>query len=142
MNYSQTNNHFAVNWGGGNIGFTEVSGLSIELEVVPYHNGASPQNAATLMPGHKKFSPIVLKRGVTKSDGDFYKWINTAQLNTIERRDVTISLLNEKHEPVVTWRLINAFPFKLDYSPLNANGSGVVIESLSLAHEGLAVEYL
>lgn len=137
-----TNFHFAVNWGGTNIGFTEVSGLSIELDVVSYRNGASPDSSAGLMPGHRKFAPVVLKRGVKKDDADFFQWINTANLNTIERRDVAITLLNERHEPMVAWRLKNAFPFKLEYSPLNANQSAVLMESLSLAHEGLTVEYL
>jgi len=142
MKYPHTKNHFRVEWGGANVGFMEVSGLSIELDVVSYREGSSPENSERLMPGLKKYSPIILKRGIVKSDDDFYKWINTAQFNTIERRDVVISLLNESHEPVVVWKIKNAFPFKLEYSPLNAHGSEVAIESLTLAHEGLVVEYL
>jgi len=142
MNYPHTKNHFRVEWGGTNVGFMEVSGLSIELDVVSYREGSSPENSERLMPGLKKYSPIILKRGIVKSDDDFYKWINTAQFNTIERRDVTISLLNESHEPVVVWKVKNAFPFKLEYSPLHSQDSEVVIESLTLAHEGLVVEYL
>ena len=94
------------------------------------------------MPGLKKFSDVVLKRGIVKNDDDFYKWISTAAFNQVERRDVVISLLNERHESVVIWKLKNAFPSKLDYSTLNAQSSDVVIESLTLAHEGLTVEYL
>jgi phage tail-like protein len=142
MNYPHTKNHFRVEWGGTNIGFMEVSGLSIELDVVSYREGSSPENSERLMPGLKKYSPIILKRGIIKSDDDFYKWINTAQFNTIQRRDVVISLLNESHEPVVVWKLQNAFPSKLEYSTLNAHSSDVVIESLTLVHEGLVVEYL
>jgi len=142
MKYPHTKNHFRVEWGGANVGFMEVSGLSIELDVVSYREGSSPENSERLMPGLKKYSPIILKRGIVKSDDDFYKWINTAQFNTIERRDITISLLNESHEPTVVWKVKNAFPFKLEYSPLNAHGSEVAIESLTLAHEGLVVEYL
>jgi phage tail-like protein len=142
MNYPHSKNHFRVEWGGTNVGFMEVSGLSIELDVVSYREGSSPENSERLMPGLKKYSPIVLKRGIINSDDDFYKWINTAQFNTIQRRDVTISLLNESHEPVVVWRLRNAFPSKLEYSTLNAHSSEVVIESLTLVHEGLVVEYL
>jgi len=142
MKYPHTKNHFKVEWGGSNIGFMEVSGLSIELDVVNYREGSSPENSMVLIPGQKKYSPVVLKRGLVKNDDDFYKWINTSQFNKIERRDVTISLLNENHEPVVVWKIKNAFPFKLEYSPLNANGSEVAIESLSLAHEGLTIEYL
>jgi len=142
MNYPQAKNHFKVDWGGNNIGFMEVSGLSIELDVVDYREGSSPESSVRKLPGLKKFSDVVLKRGIVKSDDDFYRWISTATFNQVERRDVTISLLNENHEPVVVWKIKNAFPFKLEYSPLNSNGSEVAIESLSLAHEGLTVEYL
>jgi len=142
MNYPQAKNHFKVDWGGNNIGFMEVSGLSIELDVVDYREGSSPESSTRKMPGMKKFSDVILKRGIVKNDDDFYRWISTAQFNTIERRDVTISLLNESHEPVVVWKVKNAFPFKLEYSPLHSQDSEVVIESLTLVHEGLVVEYL
>ena len=124
------------------LGLWKSADFSIELDVVSYREGSSPESSERLMPGLKKYSPIVLKRGIVKSDDDFYKWINTAQFNTIQRRDVTISLLNESHEPVVVWKVKNAFPFKLEYSPLHSQYSEVVIESLTLAHEGLVVEYL
>jgi phage tail-like protein len=142
MNYPHSKNHFKVEWGGNNIGFMEVSGLSMELDVVDYREGSSPENSVRKMPGLKKFSDVVLKRGIIKDDDDFYKWINTATFNQVERRDVVISLLNEQHEPIVVWKIRNAFPSKLEYSTLNAQSSDVVIESLTLTHEGLTVEYI
>lgn len=141
MNYPHTKNHFQVEWGGRSIGFMEVSGLAMELDVVDYREGSSPENSVKKMPGLKKFSDIVLRRGIIKNDDDFYRWISTATFNQVERREVIISLLNEQHEPVVTWKLKNAFPSKLEYSSLNSQLSEVVIESLTLVHEGLIVEY-
>jgi phage tail-like protein len=136
------NNHFRVEWGGTRIGFMEVSGLAMELDVVPYREGSSPDSAATLMPGLKHFAPLVLKRGIVQGDNEFFRWINTAQFNQVERRDVSIALLNGKHEAVVQWRVTNAFPSKLEYAPLNAKGHDVAIETLTLVHEGLTVEHL
>lgn len=132
--------HFQVTWGGTKIGFTEVSGLDIETEVVEYREGSNPEYSKVKMPGMQKFSNITLKRGTFQSDNDYFKWWNTVKLNTIERRDVTISLLNENHEPVVTWKVKNAWPTKIQSTDLKADGNDVAIESLELAHEGLTIQ--
>jgi len=132
--------HFQVDWGGTKIGFTEVSGLDVETEVVEYRVGSSPEYSKTKMPGMQKFSNITLKRGTFKSDNDYFKWWNTVKLNTIERRDVTISLLNEEHAPVVTWKVKNAWPTKIQSTDLKADGNEVAIESMEIVHEGLTIQ--
>ncbi len=132
--------HFSVEWGGTKIGFTEVSGLNIENKVIEYRDGASPEYSKIKMPGMREYSNITLKRGVFANDNEFHAWLNTIQLNAVERRDVVINLLNEKHEPVVTWKVTNAFPIKLQSTDLKADGSEVAIEQLDLAHEGLTIQ--
>ena len=92
------------------------------------------------MPGMQKYGNLTLKRGIMATDNEFYRWWNTHQLNKIERRDVTITLLNEKHEPVVVWKVRNAFPTKIDGGSLKATGNEVAIESMEIAHEGISVE--
>ena len=132
--------HFQVDWGGTKIGFTEVSGLDVESEVVEYREGSSPEYSKIKMPGMQKYSNITLKRSTFKSDNEYFKWWNTVKLNTIERRDVTISLLNEDHEPVVIWKVKNAWPSKIQSTDLKADGNEVAIESMELVHEGLTIQ--
>lgn len=132
--------HFQVDWGGTKIGFTEVSGLDVESEVVEYREGASREYSKVKMPGMQKYSNITLKRGTFKSDNEYFKWWNTVKLNTIERRDVTIALLNEDHEPVVVWKVKNAWPSKIQSTDLKADGNEVAIESMELVHEGLTIQ--
>ncbi len=132
--------HFNVEWGGNKIGFTEVTGLDITTEVIEYRDGASPEYSKIKMPGQRKFSNITLKRGTFKGDNQFFQWFNTVSLNTIERRDLTISLLNENHEPVIVWKVKNAWPTKITPTDLKADGNEVAIESLELAHEGLTIQ--
>lgn len=132
--------HFIVNWGGTQVGFSEVSGLNIESQVIEYRDGASPEYSSRKMPGLRKFANITLKRGIMKSDNEFFTWLNTTKLNTVERRDLTISLLNEEHAPVMTWKVNNAFPVKVEGPSLKASGNEVAIESIELAHEGLSIE--
>lgn len=132
--------HFQVEWGGARIGFTEVSGLNVETQVIEYREGSSPEYHKVKMPGMQKFDNVTLKRGLMKADNEFYQWWNTVALNTIERRDVTISLLNENHEPVYVWKIKNAWPVKVSSTDLKGDGNEVAIESIELAHEGLVME--
>lgn len=133
--------HFLVEWGGTKIGFTEVSGLDVETDPIEYRHGASPEFSKTKMPGMQKYSNITLKRGSFQSDNEYFEWWNTVQLNTIERRDITISLLNEEHEPLIVWKIKNAWPLKVQSTDLKADGNEVAIETMELAHEGLTIEY-
>ena len=131
--------HFQVQWGGVRIGFTEVTGLDMQVEAIEYREGSSPEYSKVKMPGMHKFSNITLKRGSIEGDSDFYKWINTINLTIAERRDIVISLLNEAHAPVMTWKAKNAFPVKVQASDLKSDGNEVAIETLELAHEGLNI---
>ncbi len=141
-NYPLPKFHFQVEWGGTKIGFTEVTGLDVETELIEYRHGSSPEFSTIKMPGMQKNSNITLKRGSFQSDNEFYEWWNTVKLNTIDRRDITISLLNEEHEPVIVWKIKNAWPTKVQGTDLKAEGSEVAIETLELAHEGLSVEFI
>jgi len=132
--------HFQVDWGGTRIGFTEVSGLDVETEVIEYREGASPQYSKVKMPGLQKFSNITLKRGSFGSDNEYYLWWNSIKMNTVERRDITISLLNEEHEPVITWKVRNAWPAKIQSTDLKADVNEVAIESMEIVHEGLEIQ--
>lgn len=130
---------FEVEWGGTKIGFTEVSGLDVETEVIEYRHGASPVHSKIKMPGMQKYSNITLKRGVFASDNEYYDWWNTVQLNTIERRDITIKLLNEDGDPVITYNVANAWPTKVQSASLKADASEAAIESMEIVHEGLTI---
>lgn len=140
-NYPLPKFHFLVEWGGTKIGFTEVTGLDLETEVIEYRQGASPSYSKIKMPGLRKLSNVTLKRGTFALDNEYYNWWNTVKLNTIERRDITIKLLNEEHMPVITWVLSNAWPTKVQSTDLKADGNEVAIESIELVHEGLTIQH-
>ena len=132
--------HFSVQWGGTKIGFTEISGLEVSTDAIEYREGSSPEFHKIKMPGLQKFSNITMKRGIFQGDNDFYNWWNTISLNTVDRRDLIISLLNESHQPVVVWKVKNAFPVKMQSTDLKADGNEVAIETLEVAHEGLTIQ--
>ncbi len=139
-NYPIPKFHFQVQWGGTRIGFTEVTGLTIENEVIEYREGNSPEYNKIKMPGLHKYGNITLKRGIFTSDNDYFNWLNSVKLNTIERRDLIISLLNENHEPVVSYKVKQAWPVKIQAPDLKSDANEVAIESIELAHEGLIIQ--
>jgi phage tail-like protein len=132
--------HFNVEWGGTRIGFTEVTGLTQENQAIEYRDGSFPEPSPMKMPGLRKFNNVVLKRGIMKSDNDFYRWLSTVKQSKVERRDLVVSLLNEEHQPVMVWKIHNAFPVKVEGPALKASGNEVAIESIEVAHEGLEVQ--
>jgi phage tail-like protein len=131
---------FNVEWGGQRVGFSEVSGLTQENQPIEYRDGSFLEYSPIKMPGLRKFNNVTLKRGIVKSDNDFANWLSTVKLNTVERRDLVISLLNEEHQPVMVWKVHNAFPIKVEGPGLKATGNEVAIESIEIAHEGLVVQ--
>lgn len=140
-NYPLPKFHFQVQWGdGAKIGFTEITGLEVETEIIEYRDGAMREYSSLKQPGRQKYSNITMKRGVFKSDNDYWEWWNTVSLNTIERRDLTISLLNEEHEPVMVWKVKNAWPTKIQSTDLKSDANEPAIDSIELAHEGLSMQ--
>jgi phage tail-like protein len=132
--------HFRVEWGGTNLGFAEVSGLKVETTPIEYRDGISPSFSVVKMPGLIKAGDITLKRGVVSKDNEFFSWFKENKLNKAERRDITISLLDEEHNPIMIWKVANAFPIRIESPGLKATGNEVAIETLVLAHEGVTIE--
>ena len=130
---------FLVELGGVIVaGFSECSGLSAELDVVEYRGGHADLTTHT-PPGLRKLANITLKRGVMAADNEYFDWVNSVKMNKVERRDIIISLLNEEHEPVMTWTVVNAWPTKITSPDLKASGNEAAIETLELAHEGVTI---
>lgn len=122
-----------------NANFQEVSGLEVEAQVIEYRHGNSPEFSTIKMPGIKKFGDITLKKGVFKGDNKFWDWFNSIKMNTIERKAVTISLLDEAGSPTMTWTLKNAWPSKITGTDLKSDGNEVAVETLVITHEGLTI---
>ncbi len=130
--------HFQVDWGGAKLSFTEVTGLVMEREKIEYRHSDSKNFNKISMPGMVKNNNITLKRGKFESDFDFNTWLEEIANERVEkRRDVTIRLLNEKHNPVAAWTAIRCFPVKITASDLKSDANEIAVESIELAHEGL-----
>lgn len=131
--------HFSVSLGGGApIGFSEVSGLSHEVQAIEYRDGLMSYTTLPLKrPGLRKAGNITLKRGMVTGNNDLYKWFNNNGNPGVDRRDLTITLLNDENNPVFVWSIAQAWPVKIEGPGLKATGNETAIESIELVHEGI-----
>ncbi len=121
-------------------GFSDVSGLGTEVNFAEYRNGNERFGTVRKVAGTYKQDDVVLKRGLIGSV-DLFEWIKKVREGKHDKRQVTISLLDEARQTVATWVLRNAQPKKWTGPTLSAKGGGeVAMEELSLVHEGIDYE--
>jgi phage tail-like protein len=130
---------FEVKWDSTVMSFQEVSGLDMETQPVEYRHGDSKAFSVVKMPGIKKYGNITMKKGVFKADKKFWDWFNAIKMNTIKRIPVTISLLDEGGASTMVWTLTNAWPTKITGTDLKSEGNEVAVETIEIAHEGIAI---
>jgi phage tail-like protein len=116
-------------------GFSEVSGFDASIDVIEYREGDMVQTPMKL-PGLKKYGNITLKQGLTDSMV-LYEWIITGVEEEVDRKTITITVLDDAGEAAASWQVINAWPTKYTAPDFNATSSEVAIESLEIAHEGM-----
>ncbi|MDQ5821582.1 MAG: phage tail protein [Actinomycetota bacterium] len=118
-------------------GFSDVSGLGVDVSYSEYRNGNERVNTTRKVPNTHKLDDVTLKRGLVGST-DMFQWLKGVRDGTADRRDVTITLLDEARSGVATWRLHRAQPKKWVGPTLAAKGGGeVAMEELHLVHEGI-----
>ena len=123
--------NFLVDLGTGNTdgpeaGFQECSNIGMEVTVAEYRNGNEKENSVRKITGMNKSTDVTLKRGVIGSL-NLYQWLHQIRNGDQgAKRTVTIHLQNEDHKHVS--------------GPLNAKGTDVAMEELTLAYERLEME--
>jgi phage tail-like protein len=120
-------------------GFSEADLPEGRIEAVAYREGSDRTSGARLLPGRVAYGPLVLRRGFAGDSALFQWWLAIAQGN-LDRRNVSVLLLDERRQEVARWNLSRAWPTKWDGPSLNARGNEVAIETLELAHEGIELE--
>lgn len=136
------------------MGFMSVSGLNITTEVIPYREGG--MNTTTQkMPGQSDFAPITLAKGLAIGDVAMIDWMR--QLFTVQqgtgtgksgrefRSTVTVNVLDHPvtsgNTPVkAQFKVYNAWPTAVAFSDLDAGANAIVVQQMTLAHEGFEMD--
>lgn len=130
---------FSISKDKNDVRFQTVSGLSVEYDYESFKEGGENRFEHKL-PVRTKYADIVLKRGML-TDSEVIKWMLDAFRNReFKPADLTVILLNEKGEPLKTWKVAQAIPKKWIVSDLNANENSVVIETLELTYRYFTIE--
>ena len=136
--YPPVSFHFKVEFNGissqdSDVQFQSVAGLSVDIETEEFAEGGE-NRFKHKFPVRSKFPNLVLKRGMV-TDSQLIKWCrNAIESFEFEPVDLTVKLLNENHEPLVTWNVVHAYPIKWEVAELDAEQSKVTIETIELAY--------
>ena len=119
--------------------FSEVSGLEMTMEPKVISEGGRNWGEIQRV-GQTRFSPIVLKRGVTDST-ELFKWFDvvTRGGNYGYRLDGSITVKGAQAETILTWKLSDVLPTRFKGADLSSTASQVAIEELTLIHESLTL---
>jgi len=161
----------ALDWSKGSkplkMGFVSLSGLSVTTEPIAYREGGYNTNVHQI-PGQSAFTPITLSKGVMLGQDSNIKWMKrlfsvlTPSLTTGVgqgfRADLTIQVLShpnpqadkgggaqadlpEDQHTSLRFKVYNAWISSLSYSNLDAGANTLMVEEMSLVHEGWDVQY-
>jgi phage tail-like protein len=114
--------------------FSEVGGLSVELATEEVAEGGE-NRFLQKYPTRAKYPELVLKRGMLVGSAITDWIIACTQYFAITPMNVDVMLLNDQHQPLLTWHLVNAYPTRWSASDLNAGNNSVVVETLQLVYQ-------
>lgn len=120
--------------GDSEMRFSEVSGLSVELNTEDFAEGGE-NRFVQKYPTRAKYPDLVLKRGLLVGSA-VQSWIHKCvDKYTVTPKTIFVKLLNEEHQPLLTWRLVGAYPTKWSAGDFNATNNTVVIETLQFYYQ-------
>lgn len=130
--------NFAVEIGGVTAGgFSEVSGLQAETEIQEYREGGLNDYIHKRAGPTKFSSTLTLKKGIADSS-ELWSWYCDVMQGKVKRKTISVLLMNSAGEEKQRWNFRNAYPVKWSGPSLRATASEVAVETIELAHEGLA----
>lgn len=118
-------------------GFTEVSGLQVEIETQDYREGGLNAYIHKLAGPTRYPSNLTLRHGLADADA-LWSWLQDVAQGTLQRRNGSIVLLDDTGQEALRWNFTEAYPVRWTGPSLRADSSAVAVETLELAHHGLA----
>jgi phage tail-like protein len=128
------------------IGFMECSGLDGENMPMEYRDSLIPDGGTSgafhrKLPGMERYPNVVMRRGITGHPGlwNWRKKVRDGEPWDQITGDILVTLQDEKHQSVMQWKLISAWPCKLSGPTINAKTNEIAIEALELCCDRIEI---
>jgi phage tail-like protein len=137
--------NFLVSLGGDSsgpvAGFSRMSGLDREVELLTYRAGNDRTSSPRLIPGLAVNPTVTFQRGLIGSL-DLQEWVSAVtDTGVAAARDLVVDLLDdERASTVYQWRIRGALPTALRGPTLDANRSTLAVETLVVRAASIRVE--
>jgi len=130
---------FGISKDKNDVRFQSVSGLSVEYDFESFKEGGENRFEHKL-PVRTKYADMVLKRGMVTGSEVINWFLKAFRDREFSPTDINVILMNEKGEPLRTWKVAHAIPKKWLVSDLNANESAIVIETMELTYRYFTIQ--
>ena len=122
-------------------GVVGLSGLGVEREVIEFREGNDPVGGTRRLPGRLEGGDVVLTRSLT-TDQTFEAWVRGPGPDgaAVAQRDVRVRFVDRSGNPVRRYRLVGAWPRRLEIAGSTAPGGGGLLEHLTVSYDACLTE--
>jgi phage tail-like protein len=120
------------------IAFHEAKVGAFTIASVDYREGNELANHVRKLHAMPAYAVVTANRGVTPNL-DLWNWFSRLMSGIDDRRDGSVTLLDELHVPQVIWAMKSCFVSKLEGPSFNATANNIAIESLELTVEEVSL---
>lgn len=122
-------------------GVTGVAGLGVEWDAVEFRDGNDPTGGVRRLPGRLRGGDATLTRPLTR-DLTFESWVRGPGPDAVAptRRDVRVRFFDHQGDPVRRYRLIAAWPRRLEVTGSTLSGTDGLLELLVISYDACVPE--
>lgn len=121
-------------------GFSEVSGLELEMQPEDYQEGGV-NHFTHKLPARFDHPNLVLRKGLTDSQ-TLWTWITETvqhvENGTLTRKNLRVIVLDSLGNESWGWEFQDAYPVKWSGPEFSADQGAVALESVELVHRGIS----
>ena len=135
-----TSFNFVLEVGGVEIAtFRKCAGFESETETIEYKEATKGGKVIIRkVPGAMKWGDITMERRLSAAP-ELWKWRMEIEDGKVDaaRRDGSIVIMNSEKKEVARWNFERGWPSKWSSSELDAGSNEIVVEKVTITHEGL-----